>query len=150
MKSEQVLAWLVIFLLVCALCARLAGAAPTPIHYQNRDPVLTSTALRVCNAIGCAPYASTCGPRAICTLTADLPPGTYPVWLQASETGVTWSGDSNRLTFTTPSTRACDFDYDRSGSVSVLDFGTFLRYFVGGYVTTADFGQFMTVFGKRC
>ena len=136
--------------LVWLLMVGSAYAAQTPIRYQNRDPVLTSTALRVCNAIGCAPYASTCGPQAICTLTADLPPGAYPVWLQASEDGTTWSADSNIVPFTVPSTRACDFDYDRSGSVSVLDFGTFLRYFVGGYVTAADFARFLTIFGKRC
>ncbi len=136
--------------LVWLLMVSSAYAAQTPIHYQNQDPVLTSTALRVCNAIGCAPYASTCGPRAICTLTADLPPGTYPVWFQASEDGTTWSADSNQLTFAVPSTRACDFDYDRSGTVTISDFGVFLRYFVRGYTTAADFGRFMTIFGKRC
>ncbi len=136
--------------LIWLLMVSSAYAAQTPIRYRNQDPVLTSTALRVCNPLGCSPYMSTCGPLQTCTLTADLPPGTYPVWLQASEAGVTWSGDSNQITFTVPSTRACDFDYDRSGSVTVWDFGVFLRWFSGGYVTTTDFGQFMTIFGKRC
>lgn len=141
---------IVISLLIVLLSVSNAMGAPTQVRYRNQDPVLTSTALRVCNPLGCAPYMSTCGPMQICTQTADLPPGTYPVWLQASEAGVTWSGISNLVTFTIPSTRACDFDYDRSGTVSVWDFGVFLRWFTGGYVTAADFGQFMTIFGKRC
>jgi hypothetical protein len=136
--------------LISLLMAGSAYAVQTPIRYRNQDPVLTSTVLRVCNPISCSPYSSTCGPLQICEMTAELPPGSYPVWLQASEAGVTWSGISNLVPFTIPSTRACDFDYDRSGSVSVLDFGVFLRYFVAGYVTTTDFGQFLTVFGKRC
>lgn len=150
MKAEQILAWLVMALIASAVYATLASAAPTPIHYRNQDRVLTGTAINVCPPFGCSPYPSTCGPLQTCTLTAELPPGNYPVYLQISENGTLWSADSNSLPFAVPSTRACDFDYDRSGSVTVRDFGTFLRWYAGGYVTTADFGRFMSVFGKRC
>lgn len=117
-----------------ATCAT-ANAAPYTLRFQNPDPTRAYASIRTPWGVVAAP----CAPGATCSVVIDAPIGPRTITAEATADGATWSPTSNALSaMIAPAPAdclalpACRFDADVSGSVTVSDFGAFLRAFSSG------------------
>lgn len=126
-------------LALAALCylatCSTADAAPYRLTFRNPDATRAYTSLRTPWGTVAAP----CAPGATCSVVIDAPVGRQTVTAQATADGATWSVASNALAaLIAPAPAdclalpACRFDVDLSGTVTVADFGQFLRAFSSG------------------
>lgn len=112
-----------------------AQAAPYVLRFKNTDATRAYASLRTPWGVVAAP----CAPGAICSVTIDAPIGRQTITAEATVDGSTWSPTSNAIAaLIAPAPAdclalpACRFDADLSGTVTVSDFGAFLRAFSSG------------------
>lgn len=141
----SLIAALALFFMAC-----VGHANPVKITYRNPGQVTYDTI--TINMPGLSPQAgfSGCAPGQSCNAYVCAPPGEYVGITATAKAGGVTSPVSNQTTASVPVATACSFDFDRSGTLTVADYGAFLGDFWKGCWTVADFGVFLSGLGKPC
>lgn len=124
--------WLSRLALVAALLVGAAGTAQAVDYealWKNTDPERAVTWVRLCDASGCSrAVAVDCAPGATCRTRFVDPPAGRNVFVAVSTDGAEWSAPSNAIaTDACLLSKACRFDVDRSGTVTIADFSELLK-----------------------
>lgn len=120
--------WLAIVALVAA---QPAWAVDYEALWRNSDPSRSAKWVRLCDTASCSrAVAVDCAPGATCRTRFPDPPGSRSLWVAVSADGSTWSLPSNSIVSDACLlSTACRFDIDRSGTVTTADFAEFLQVF---------------------
>lgn len=155
MQSRTESLFYIVALCVIALGASYCGEAdanPVTLRYRNPgvagDPTYQEVIMRA-TGLPALPNAANCPPGMECLVVVPLQPGSYTIAVTARAAGLE-SAPSNSITKTIAPPVPCNFDYDRNGYLTGIDFGMWLADYEQGFWTAADFGIFMTRFGKTC
>lgn len=139
----SVVAALLVFFLSC-----VSHANPVRISYTNPGTTVYESVTIFMPGLSPQVVPSACSPGFTCNAYVCAPPGEYTGITATAQAGGQTSGISNQTTASVPAPTACSFDLDRNGRLNTADFGAFLNDFYRGCWTTADYGVFMTRFGK--
>lgn len=107
------------------LIASLASSASYEVVWTNADTTRAAKWVRLCDQSGCSrAVAVDCAAGATCLTRFDDPPPWRDMFVAVSEDGATWSLPSNAIDTTACLlSDACRLDVDRSGTITILDFG---------------------------
>lgn len=121
-------------ILMILMTPNIAAATPYLVKFINKDANRKANMLMVCQDASCKAVAAACDAGATCDVVVDLAPGTSQLTIKVSDDAVLWSDPSNSLAAQVDTFEkwclglpACRSDFDASHTVTVADFGQFLK-----------------------